>query len=225
MDVDAGLRARAAVHAALGDPVRLAMVEELLAADRTASELRHRFGIESNLAAHHIGVLEAVGLVERSPSEGDRRRRYLRLRDDVGFLVLPTSTITASSILFVCSRNSARSQLAAALWNRVHEVPATSAGTAPADRVHPRAVEVAARVGVDLGRAEPRSLHDLATPPDLVVTVCDRAHEDLRSSGWRELHWSTPDPAAIGRPSAFDAALRSLERRVARVAPLVATAR
>lgn len=223
--LDAGLRARAAVHAALGDPVRLAMVEELLAADRTASELRRRFGIESNLAAHHIGVLESVGIVERLPSEGDRRRRYLRLRDGVAALVQPRSPIPASNVLFVCSRNSARSQLAAALWNRTHDVPASSAGTEPADRVHPRAVDAAARLGVDLAGARPRSVDELGTSPDLVVTVCDRAHEELRDAGWRELHWSTPDPAADGRRSAFDAALRSLERRISRVAPLVVSAR
>ena len=51
-------------------------------------------------------------------------------------------------VLFVCTRNSARSQLAAAAWARRSGIPAASAGTEPADRVHPRAVRVARRHGL-----------------------------------------------------------------------------
>jgi protein-tyrosine-phosphatase len=221
VDLDDGLRARAAVYAALGDPLRLAMVEELVVSDRTPSELRRLLGIESNLAAHHVGVLEAAGLVERSTSDGDGRRRYLRLRTHPAVRV-QRPVIRASGVVFVCSRNSARSQLAAALWNRHHPVPATSAGTHPADAVHPRAVQAAAAAGLDLNGAVPSSLDDLDERPDLVVTVCDLAHEELEQAGLRELHWSTSDPAASGRLPAFHRALRSLETRIDRVAPLVA---
>ncbi|MCB1262135.1 MAG: winged helix-turn-helix transcriptional regulator, partial [Acidimicrobiales bacterium] len=70
---------RAARHAALGDPVRLAIVDELSTSDRAPVELRRRLDLASNLLAHHLDVLEAVGLIERSRSSGDGRRRYVHL--------------------------------------------------------------------------------------------------------------------------------------------------
>ena len=70
---------RAAVHAALGEPVRLAIVEDLAVSDRSPKELAARFSVPSNLLAHHLDVLEDVGLIERFVSAGDRRRRYVRL--------------------------------------------------------------------------------------------------------------------------------------------------
>jgi len=59
------IKLRAARHDALGDPLRLAIVDELMGSDRSPNELRRRFGLESNLLAHHLGVLEAVGIIVR----------------------------------------------------------------------------------------------------------------------------------------------------------------
>ena len=70
---------RAAVHAALGDPVRLAMVDDLAVSDRSPGELAERFGLRGNLLAHHLDVLEDAGVIERFRSAGDQRRRYVRL--------------------------------------------------------------------------------------------------------------------------------------------------
>lgn len=215
---------RVAVHAALADGIRLAVVDELALSDRAPSELRRRLGIESNLLAHHLGVLERVGLVERLASAGDRRRKYLRLVPEVLALAWePAVRLTADGILFVCTANSARSQLAAALWNAAHDVLATSAGTHPAWRVHPEALRAGARAGLDLAGAVPRSLDDLAHVPDLVVTVCDLAREELARRPPKAviLHWSVPDPAEDGRPAAFDAAVRRLSGRVHALTPLV----
>ena len=215
---------RVAIHAALADGNRLAIVDELALSDRSPSELRRRFAIESNLLAHHVGVLERAGLVERVASDGDRRRRYLRLVPDaLGLACEPGTCLTANGVLFVCTANSARSQLAAALWNAGHDVVAGSAGTKPAPRVHPGAVRAAARAGLDLGDARPRSLADLGELPDLVVTVCDRAHEELASfaSAGPVLHWSIPDPADGGHAADFDAALERLSARVDALAPRV----
>ena len=55
------LEQRAAHHAALGDPIRLTIVDELSVSDRSPIELRRLVGIESNLLAHHLDVLEAAG--------------------------------------------------------------------------------------------------------------------------------------------------------------------
>jgi protein-tyrosine-phosphatase/DNA-binding HxlR family transcriptional regulator len=211
---------RAARHAALGDSVRLAIAEELVASDRGPSELRRRLGIESNLLAHHLGALERVGLVDRVTSDGDARRRYVRLTA-AGLAYTEADRVLADAIVFVCTANSARSQLAAALWNSVHEVPATSAGTHPATRVHPRAVAAAATAGLDLRGARPQAMDSMGVEPDLVVTVCDRAHEELARAGWRQLHWSIPDPVTVGRQKAFDATVEELRRRVELVGRIV----
>jgi protein-tyrosine-phosphatase len=221
--MNAELARRALVHSALADPHRLALVDELAMSDRSPSELGARLGIASNLLAHHLGILLRAGLVERSPSAGDGRRRYVRLvPDGLAAIAGPVASLVARNVLFVCAANSARSQLAAAAWNARHEVPASSAGTRPAASVHREAIHAAARAGLDIGAARTRSVEDLGETPDLVITVCDVAHEELRPlAGAQLLHWSTPDPARIGTPDAFDDALRRVTRRVETVAPHV----
>jgi ArsR family transcriptional regulator, arsenate/arsenite/antimonite-responsive transcriptional repressor / arsenate reductase (thioredoxin) len=222
---DRGLARRTTIHAALADPHRLAIVDELALADRSPSELRTQLQIGSNLLAHHLDVLEGAGLVERLGSSGDRRRKYLRLVPDaLAAIWAPVEIVTVRRLLFVCTANSARSQLAAALWNDRHEVPAESAGTKPAARVHAEAVRAAERTGLDLTHARPRSLDDVVGEPDLMITVCDRAHEHLRRAApaRSHLHWSVPDPADGGGPSAFDDALVRISARFETLAPRVA---
>ncbi len=209
------LEQRAALHAALGEPIRLAIVEDLAHSDRSPIELIHRYGLASNLLAHHLDVLESAGLIERFVSEGDRRRRYVRLvRSPLADLGIRTAR-PPGRVLFVCSHNSARSQLAAALWKRRTGAEASSAGTHPAPRVHPGAIAAGRRAGLDLRAQVPRVLRPDETA-ELVVTVCDRAHEELDpdDSWW---HWSIPDPVAIGTPPAFDEALADLDARITAV--------
>ncbi len=207
------LALRAARHAALGDPHRLAIVDELAASDRSPAELQIAVGCPSNLLAHHLDVLEAAGLITRHRSTGDGRRRYVTLSHDViGSLATPGRAVPQPA-LFVCSLNSARSPLAAALWQAITEKPAQSAGTHPARRVHPGAAAAARRVGVDLSQARPQALEAIADRPALVVTVCDRAHEELNTPpDW--LHWSIPDPVPDGTRAAFDASVAELRRRI-----------
>lgn len=213
MHTELALRERADRHAALGDPVRLAIVDDLRMSDRAPVELRRRLGLESNLLAHHLDVLEQVGLIERSRSTGDGRRRYVHLRPHGVEGLVPTRPANAGPALFLCTANSARSQLAAGLWHEITGQPAASAGTHPADRVHPGAVAAARRAGIDLTDAEPHALTDIATFPSTVVTVCDRAHEELDpADSW--LHWSVPDPVPIGTSDAFDHALEELRHRI-----------
>ncbi len=213
------LEMRAARHAALGDPARLELVDELTVSDRAPVELRRRLGMESNLLAHHLDVLERVGLIERSRSSGDGRRRYVHLLPEALEGLAPGRHIRAGAAMFVCSANSARSQLAAALWHQTTGEPATSAGTHPAQRVHPGAVAAARRAGLDLEGATPHDLAEIEALPALVITVCDRAHEELDPDDtW--LHWSIPDPVAVGTKAAFDAALAELRARIATVVAL-----
>lgn len=206
------LRVRAAIHGALGDPARLAMVDELAVSDRSPTELGQLTGLHSNLLAHHLSVLESVGLIGRSRSSGDGRRRYVHLRHErlVGLSI--GRPIQLGAALFVCSANSARSQLASALWRDLTGLPATSAGTHPAAQIHPGAVAAARRAGLDLASSRPRSLEEV-TAPALVVTVCDRAHEELPSDPqW--LHWSVRDPVAAGTARAFDRTVGELRTRM-----------
>ena len=204
---------RAAVHAALGEPVRLAIVDDLRASDRTPSVLAARHGLAGNLLAHHLDVLERVGLVDRHVSAGDRRRRYVRLRHDALRDLASIGRPWNGRALFICTHNSARSQLAAALWTDRTGARAGSAGTHPADRVHPGAVAAARRAGLDISAARPRALAPADVRVDIVVTVCDRAREELDvSPDW--LHWSIPDPVEMRRARAFDAALAELDHRI-----------
>ena len=206
------LATRVARFAALADPGRLRIADDLTLSDRTPSELHRRLGIPSNLLAHHLDVLERAGLVDRTRSSGDRRRRYVRIRRDALDGILPGRAVAPTAALFVCTANSARSQLAAALWRRLTAADATSAGTDPASAIHPGARSAARRAGLDLGDARPQSLASVAPAP-LVVTVCDRAHEELPGDP-RRLHWSVPDPVPDGREAAFDAVVADLRNRM-----------
>ena len=106
------------MHAALGDPARLAIVDMLTLGDTSPGEVGRLLGIPSNLVAHHLKVLQDVGLTERTRSEGDRRRTYLRLVPQALAGLTPPSLQRPPRLVFVCTQNSARSQLAAALWAR-----------------------------------------------------------------------------------------------------------
>jgi protein-tyrosine-phosphatase len=217
----AAVVARAQVHAALGEPARLAIVDRLLLGDASPSELGHGLGLPSNLLAHHLKLLEQAGVIDRSRSEGDHRRTYLRLRSTALSGLVPAGARAAPRVVFVCTHNSARSPLAAALWRRHSTVPATSAGTRPAPRVHPRAAAAARGHGLSLARARTARVEDVLRLDDLVVAVCDNAHEDLGTQADDRLHWSVPDPARTDTDDAFERALRDLADRVDRLAPAV----
>ena len=204
---------RATVHAALGDPSRLAIVDALTMSDRSPHELQEHLAVPSNLLAHHLDVLAAAGLIERSRSSGDGRRRYVHLRADRLQALRPRHSVEPQRALFVCTGNAARSQLAAALWHDVTGVGAVSAGTHPAAAVHPGAVAAARRAGLDLSTATPRPLDAVRRRPALAITVCDRAHEEL-DPGPQWLHWSIPDPVPAGTRAAFDATVVELRRRI-----------
>lgn len=214
---------RAATHAAMGDPHRLHIVDDLLLGDLTPRQLSTSTGLSSNLLAHHLAVLEGAGLIERRPSSGDQRRRYVTLVADRLSQLVPHRSIEARSVLFVCTRNAARSQFAAALWRRRSGLDAQSAGTHPARRVDAKAVRAAAADGIDLATAVPRGYASVADEPDLVVSVCDRAGESALPPADGYLHWSVPDPFAAGTMAAFRAAYEEIAERVGRLADSIDT--
>jgi protein-tyrosine-phosphatase len=218
-ELSSSVRERARVHAALGEPARLAIVDRLTLGDASPTEVGREFGLPSNLLAHHLKLLEQAGVIERSRSEGDHRRTYLRLRPESFVGLRPAGLRIAPRVVFVCTHNSARSQLAAALWAQQSRVPAASAGTHPAARVHPRTVAVARSRGLSLARARTSRVEEVLHDTDLVVAVCDNAHEEL---GTRDrLHWSVPDPARIDTDAAFEQAFTEIADRIGRLAPAV----
>jgi protein-tyrosine-phosphatase len=221
MDADEtdSLARRVTVYAALADPARLRITDALADGDASPSELTALLAMPSNLLAHHLHVLEDAGLVSRHRSEGDRRRTYLRL--DQGHLDVRAGPLArpARRVLFVCTANSARSHLAAALWRQASDVPATSAGTHPAPAIDPGAVAAARRHDLPLPEVRPQRVSDVWADGDLMVTVCDLAHEELSEPA--ALHWSVPDPVRSGDPASFDAALTELSHRVGLLAPRV----
>jgi arsenate reductase len=122
-------------------------------------------------------------------------------------------------VLFVCLHNAGRSQMSAALFERAANGrhSADSAGTEPADRVHPEVVEVMREVGIDLSAKRPQKLtNELAEQADVVVTMgCGDACPYI--PGKRYIDWDLPDPK--GRPLEEVRALREeINRHVAELA-------
>jgi arsenate reductase (thioredoxin) len=121
-------------------------------------------------------------------------------------------------VLFVCLHNAGRSQMSQALFEQASERrhTATSAGTAPAEDVHPEVVQVMREIGIDLSHRQPRLLtRELAEPADLVVTMgC--GDECPFIPGKRYIEWDLPDPN--GQPIEQVRAIRDeIARRVSQL--------
>jgi len=127
-------------------------------------------------------------------------------------------------VLFLCTGNSARSQMAEALlnWKGKGRFAAESAGSRPASRVNPLAIETLRQYAVPWRGRAPRGIDGLEREPwDFVITVCDRAKESCPIfPGQPALaHWGMPDPAdvtgdQVTRQAAFRDAFLVLSRRI-----------
>ncbi len=200
---------RARVFTALGDPRRLAIAESLVASHRTPSELMEITGFSSSLLTHHLEILEKAGVTYRIDGTADRRKRFIALVDSArSFLSRPSIN---GPVLFVCSQNSARSQLASAIWQSEVGGAVSSAGTNPAVAVHPLAIDVASDHGLDISIAKPRKITESALRGSTVITVCDQAHDEL-AGPHRRFHWSIPDPASTGRKRDFESAFDQISK-------------
>ncbi len=106
------------------------------------------------------------------------------------------------SVLFLCTGNSARSQIAEALMNKKArgKFIASSAGSRPAARVNPFAISALNAIGIDWAGHEPQSVDDLMGQKfDFVITVCDNARDacPIFPGAAATLHWGMHDPAEI----------------------------
>jgi arsenate reductase (thioredoxin) len=104
-----------------------------------------------------------------------------------------------ATVLFVCLHNAGRSQMSRALFERAESGRhvALSAGTTPADRIHPQVVDVMREVGIDLSEQRPQLLTtELAEQADLIVTMgCGDSCPYI--PGKRYLDWDLPDPSEM----------------------------
>ena len=108
---------------------------------------------------------------------------------------------TPIRVLFLCTHNSARSQMAEALLRHIggERFDVQSAGT-EATRVHPLAVAAMADVGIDISGARSKHLSQfIGDDFDYVITVCDAANEScpVFPGDPKRIHWSFPDPSAV----------------------------
>ena len=127
-------------------------------------------------------------------------------------------------VLFLCTGNSARSQMAEAIVNaRLGDTwEAVSAGTKPAGYVHPSAVQALREIGIEHAGRSKSADEFRQTPFDLVVTVCDSAAEEcpLWLGKGRRVHLGFPDPAAVkGTDEEVLAAFRAVRDDIAARVP------
>ena len=219
------LERRAALHAALADPGRLRIVEHARARRPSPSELARRArACRPTCSPTTCEVLDRA----RAGHPATGRRATVAAPTCTWRPTRPTCRRAGrcrdrDRVLFVCTANSARSHLAAALWRRTSRMPRRVRRHAPRRAVDPGAVAAAAPARPAAARTRsPGCSTTSAADGDLVVTVCDNAHEELGRRA--DLHWSVPDPVPAGDDAAFDAAFDEIARRVHDLAPRLAHA-
>jgi ArsR family transcriptional regulator, arsenate/arsenite/antimonite-responsive transcriptional repressor / arsenate reductase (thioredoxin) len=228
-----------------GHPVRWRLLSELAHSDRRVGELCARLELPQNLVSYHLGRLRAESVVSRRRSSADGRDSYYVLElDRCGELLASTAAALhpglrleppppqwpvraarrrRTRVLFLCTGNSARSQIAEALAEQLSHgaVHARSAGSHPKP-LHQNAVRVLRERGIDIGDRRSKHVDSFAAQRfDYVITLCDRvrevcpefpAHPEL-------IHWSIPDPARAGDSDedsypAFERTARELAVRI-----------
>jgi ArsR family transcriptional regulator, arsenate/arsenite/antimonite-responsive transcriptional repressor / arsenate reductase (thioredoxin) len=218
-----------------GHPLRWHLLQDLARSDRTVRELTARAGQPQNLVSYHLAKLRKAQLVTTRRSTADGRDTYYsvdlgrtgELLADSGGGLHPGLRLTppplprvTARVLFLCTGNSARSQMAEALARARSggSVEAFSAGSHP-KALHPDAVRAMREEhGIDLTGHRPKHLDELVDQRfDRVVTLCDRVREvcpDFPGDP-EPTHWSIPDPSreAAGYP-AFQQTAAELETRI-----------
>jgi ArsR family transcriptional regulator, arsenate/arsenite/antimonite-responsive transcriptional repressor / arsenate reductase (thioredoxin) len=221
--------------------MRWRLLTELARSDLRVGELTARVGQPQNAVSYHLGRLRAGGLVSMRRSSADHRDSYYHVElTRCGELLaatgaalhpgLATSPVTAGRrhrattvwVLFLCTGNSTRSQIAEALLTHAADdrVKADSAGSHPKD-LHSNAVRVMREYGIDLTGRRSKHFDELTGRRfDYVITLCDKVREVCPEfpGGPELIHWSIPDPTAeqAGRTSyaAFRRVAADLHTRI-----------
>jgi protein-tyrosine-phosphatase/DNA-binding transcriptional ArsR family regulator len=204
-----------------GHPLRWRLLSELARSDRLVQELAGRVGEAQNLVSYHLGKLRDGRLVNARRSSADRRDTYYgldlarvgRLLSASGGALHPglrlappqrDDALAGAKVLFLCTGNSARSQMAEALARALSggAIEAVSAGSHPKP-LHPNAVRVMREdYGLDIAGQASKSLDLFADQRfDWVISLCDRVREACPEFPDRPevVHWSIPNPVT-GEP-------------------------
>jgi len=233
-----------------GHPLRWRLLGALARSDLMVHELTGLVGQPQNLVSYHLAKLRDAHLVSARRSSADGRDAYYTV-DIARFGDLLTATGAALHpglrlvppppgvdregaarvrVLFLCTGNSARSQMSEALIEHLSggTVEAASAGSHP-KLLHPNAVRVMRKRGLDISGNRTKHLDEfLSGRFDRVITLCDRVREVCPEfPGHPELvHWSVPDPAQAGATNrasypAFERTAAELETRIGFLLPLL----
>jgi ArsR family transcriptional regulator, arsenate/arsenite/antimonite-responsive transcriptional repressor / arsenate reductase (thioredoxin) len=213
-----------------GHPVRWQLLGELARSDRQVRELTALVGQRQSLTSYHLGQLRAGGLVTMRRSSADGRDTYCSLNLPLyrerlaeagaalhpGLRLVPAPLTPPAGgsgrppaqspahspvrVLFLCTGNSARSQMAQAILERQggSRIEAASAGSHPKE-LHPNAVRVMRDRGMDISGARSKHLNEFVEQRfDYVISLCDRVREVCPEFPGPPamVHWSMPDPAA-----------------------------
>jgi ArsR family transcriptional regulator, arsenate/arsenite/antimonite-responsive transcriptional repressor / arsenate reductase (thioredoxin) len=225
--------------------VRWGLLQELVQSDRAVRELTQRLDEPQSLVSYHLRQLRDGGLVSARRSSADGRDSYYAvdlsacqealqtagaaLHPGLALVTPPPAPPRVGRkrrrprVLFLCTGNSARSQIAEALLveRSVGSVEAVSAGSQPKP-LHPNAVRVLSQRGIDISANHTKHLDEFVEQRfDLVVTLCDRVREVCPEfpSPAEHVHWSIPDPALEGATNrasypAFERTTVELETRI-----------
>ena len=233
----------------LADEQRWRLLQELARSDRKVSELTELVGRPQNLVSYHLAGLRDAGIVSSRRSSADRRDAYYRLDmrrcadllRAVGPALQPGLRLDMAdpltldgrlprrrpSVLFLCTGNSARSQMAEALIEHHSRgaIRARSAGSHPKP-LHPNAVRVMAESGIDISTRKSKHLDRFRERRfDRVITLCDKVREICPQFPGAAMtaHWSMPDPASEGATdeSSYPAFRRTAEELESRIPFLI----
>jgi ArsR family transcriptional regulator, arsenate/arsenite/antimonite-responsive transcriptional repressor / arsenate reductase (thioredoxin) len=200
-----------------GHPVRWLLLSELARSDRQVRELKALLGQPQSLVSYHLARLRAGGLVAMRRSSADGRDVYYTidlarcrelltaagtaLHPGLRLIPPPPAEISAPArVLFLCTGNSARSQMAQAILEQMAGgmVTVASAGSHPKP-LHPNAVMAMREADIDVSGRHSRHLSALTGQRfDYVISLCDRLREICPEfpGAMEAIHWSIPDPGA-----------------------------
>jgi protein-tyrosine-phosphatase/DNA-binding transcriptional ArsR family regulator len=219
-------------------PLRWRLLGELVQSDRTVRELTASLDAPQSLVSYHLRLLRDGELVSARRSAADGRDTYYAVDltacrqalQTAGAALHPSLALASAPpapvrpgrsrrrVLFLCTGNSARSQIAEALLVRMSAgtIDAASAGSAPKP-LHPNAVRVMQRRGIDIRANRTKHLDEFVSKRfDTVITLCDRVREVCPEfpSSPELVHWSVPDPALDASYRAFERTAVELETRI-----------
>jgi protein-tyrosine-phosphatase/DNA-binding transcriptional ArsR family regulator len=200
----------------LSHPLRWQILKILAQTDLRVQELVQRLNQPQNLVSYHLQQLRKQHLIHEHRSIADGREIYYSLDLDQvralyfssgealhpalgkGELVTPTTSSDPVRVLFLCTHNSARSQMAEAILRARSQgqIDVFSAGAEPTE-VHPLAIRAMAELNIDIRDHCSKSLEEYVGQDfDYIITVCDRAREScpVFPGDPVRIHWSFPDP-------------------------------